>query len=125
MKVDLVDRETGEASILRFYDFDHGQLDSLTAVFIRLSESAVGESVVLAPSNSVATIGLRALTARVARPDAGAFVRDQAIEWSLSPDGWLDAADRAKVINPMELDTYQWLDTRGSLAVLLSPSGQW
>jgi len=125
MKVDLIGGESEGESILRFYDFDQAQLDSLTAALIRLSESALGESVVLAPSSSVAAIGLRALTARVARSDAGAAVCAEAIEWSLSPDGWLDAADRAKVINPMELDTYQWLDTCGSLAVLLSPSGQW
>jgi len=125
MKVDLVGGDPGAASILRFYDFDSGQVSSLAAALVRLSESAIGKSVVLAPSDLVATIQLRAVTAHVVGSDAGASVRDQAIEWSLSREGWLDAADRARVINAREPNAYQWLDTSGPLSVLLSPSGQW
>ena len=125
MKVDLVGGETGAPSILRFYDFDSGQAESLTATLIHLSQSAIGKSLVLAPSNSVATIQLREVTARVTGFDAGASVRDEAVEWSLSPAGWLDAADRARVMDAREPNAYQWLDTSGPLAVLLSPSGQW
>lgn len=124
MKVDIVLNEMEQRLILRFFDFTSDQLRQLAVTFAKLSfgEERLPLTIPLdeSPGNS-----LRALHAKVVASDLGAAVVGPNIEWSLSPEGWLEVSGRASNIECGLPHTFQWLDHAGEVHILLSRSGQW
>jgi hypothetical protein len=125
MRVEYLDASLPTGSIIRFFDFSPPELDGLIAEFVELAESRVGTSVQLAPHDSITTLNVPLVTAGVAKIDRGATLSGTSIQWWLTPAGWLDAADRARALDPSSANEFQWLDQSGPISVLLSVSGQW
>jgi len=122
MFIDLV-ADHQDRFIVRFWNYTENEHESLLRQFRGLSSASSGKEHVRLSTTS---FGIGTLVLKASDRDRGARIAasENAVVWELDPGGWNMVVDLA---SPVEAGTssFQWLDDRGEVSVLLSPSGRW
>lgn len=118
-----------DAPLIRIFDFDLKNAESLKTIFESLAAGEYDE-IILTDAPGVTPIGGCSLHLRVVQHDDGVTSTPSPphFEWLLSPKSWTAMAEMTEPFRQSLShadEHYQWLDSGGRIALLLSPTGKW
>lgn len=108
--------------VLRFWNYTAMEFENLRTVMAALASGGRRETAIRfsAPGFGVGQVVLRLGGDAGARIDA---LHDSVV-WELAAEGWRRVHEIASGLEPGSA-SFRWLDERGEVSVLLSPSGRW
>ena len=122
MFVDLV-TDHQDRFIVRFWNYTENEHESLLRRFRGLSSANRVEEYVRL---STTAFGISTLVLKSFDRDRGARIAatENAVVWELEVGGWNMVVDLSSRVEAGS-SSFQWLDEKGEVSVLLSPSGRW
>jgi hypothetical protein len=120
MRIEYVADGSPDAPLLRIFDFTASELARLVQTFDTLANQS-GASARASESSAAALVTLTS-----GSRDRGVIRKNNDTwEWSLTPESWADVRDRARQVDALTHEQFQWLSEIGQISVLLSLSGRW
>jgi hypothetical protein len=126
MKMEFLPDGSDDCPLIRLYEFDRAEAVWLREIFDSLANGS-RQHLSLHDEPRIEAVGGCQLELRLGRREVGIpKAKRMRFEFTLSPEGW---ADVASLMDPFceseDVNGYQWLNERGAVSLLLSPSGEW
>lgn len=125
MKIEFLENGSGDCPLIRLYGDEPDVCQHLVRAFDQLGQGMMKE-LALSDLPGIEPINGCWLVAKAGRWDRGVLhAEGNTFEWVLTPSSWDNVAGLTEPFCSPEMESYQWLEQKGNIKILISKMACW